>query len=40
MDDGTKFGNKKSQFGFGKVSGKHRFDVNANFTTKSGTSMI
>ncbi len=34
MDDGTKFGNK-SQFGFGKVSGKHRFDVNANFTTKN-----
>lgn len=34
MDNGTKFGNK-SQFGFGKVSGKHRFDVNANFTTKN-----
>ena len=34
MDDSTKFGNK-SQFGFGKVSGKHRFDVNANFTTKN-----
>ena len=34
MDDWTKFGNK-SQFGFGKVSGKHRFDVNANFTTKN-----
>ena len=34
MDDGTKFGNK-SQFGFGKVSGKHRFDINANFVTKN-----
>jgi hypothetical protein len=33
MDDGTKFGNKASWFG--KVSGKHRFDVNANFTTKN-----
>lgn len=34
MDDGTKFGNK-SQLGFGKTSGKNRFDINANFTTKN-----
>lgn len=34
MDDGTKFGNK-SQMGFGKTSGKNRFDINANFTTKN-----
>lgn len=34
MDNGTKFGNK-SQLGFGKTSGKNRFDINANFVTKN-----
>ncbi|MFT3920630.1 DUF5916 domain-containing protein [Cloacibacterium sp.] len=34
MDNGTKFGNK-SQLGFGKTSGKNRFDINANFATKN-----
>lgn len=33
MDNGTKFGSR-SQFGFGKNSGKNRFDINANFVTK------
>lgn len=34
MDNGTKFGNR-SQLGFGKTSGKNRFDINANFVTKN-----
>lgn len=34
MDNGTKFGNR-SQLGFGKTSGKNRFDINANFATKN-----
>jgi hypothetical protein len=33
MDDGKIW--KQKSVRFGKVSGKHRFDVNANFTTKN-----
>ncbi len=33
MTDETKFGTK-NQFGFGKIDGKHRFDINAGITTK------